>query len=66
MIYSNKVYMAMSSGVCQAQTQIQEQCVLSSNQKCGALGVQTQCVLSLGLERKGVIRLRYKHQVYSD
>jgi hypothetical protein len=30
----------MSSGVCQAQTQIQEQRVLGSNQKCGALGVR--------------------------
>jgi hypothetical protein len=27
----------MSSGVCQAQTQIQEQRVLGSNQKCAAL-----------------------------
>jgi hypothetical protein len=40
MIYSNKVYITMSSGVCQAQTQIQEQRVLGSNQKCGALGVR--------------------------
>jgi hypothetical protein len=38
MIYSNKVYITTSSGVCQAQTQIQEQRVLGSNQKCGALG----------------------------
>jgi hypothetical protein len=37
MIYSNKVYITMSSGVCQAQTQIQEQFVLRSNQKCGVL-----------------------------
>jgi hypothetical protein len=28
----------MSSGVCQAQTQIQEQVVLGSNQKSGVLG----------------------------
>jgi hypothetical protein len=28
----------MSSGVCQAKTQIQEQFVLRSNQKCGVLG----------------------------
>jgi ribosomal protein L37E len=37
MIYSNKVYITKSSGVCQAQTQIQEQCVLGSNEKCAAL-----------------------------
>jgi hypothetical protein len=37
MIYSNKVYITMSSGVCQAQTRIQEQRVLGSNQKCAAL-----------------------------
>jgi hypothetical protein len=40
MIYSNKVYITMCIGVCQAQTQIQEQRVLGSNQKCGALGVR--------------------------
>jgi hypothetical protein len=40
MIYSNKVYITTSSGVCQAQTQIQEQSVLGSNQKCGALEVR--------------------------
>jgi hypothetical protein len=28
----------MSSGVCQAQTWIQEQCVLGNNHKCGVLG----------------------------
>jgi hypothetical protein len=28
----------MSSGVCQAQTRIQEQCVFRSNHKCGVLG----------------------------
>jgi hypothetical protein len=38
-VYSaNKVYITMSSGVCQAQTRIQEQFVLRSNQKCGVLG----------------------------
>jgi hypothetical protein len=37
MIYSNKVYIT-SSGVCQAQTRIQEQRVLGSNQMCDALG----------------------------
>jgi hypothetical protein len=37
-VYSaNKVYITMSSGVCQAQTQIQKQCVLGSNQRCGVL-----------------------------
>jgi hypothetical protein len=30
----------MSSGVCQAQTQIQAQCVLRINHKCGVLGFQ--------------------------
>jgi hypothetical protein len=40
MIYSNKVYITTSGSVCQAQTRIQEQCVLGSNQKCGALGVR--------------------------
>jgi hypothetical protein len=40
MICSNKVYITTSSGVCQAQTRIQEQCVLGSNQKCGALEVR--------------------------
>jgi hypothetical protein len=40
MIYSNMVYITASSGVCQAQTQIQEQRVLGSNQKCGALKVR--------------------------
>jgi hypothetical protein len=38
MIYSNKVYITTSSGVCQAQTRIQEQCVLGSNRKCGWWG----------------------------
>jgi hypothetical protein len=38
MIYSNKVYITTSSGVCQAQTQMQEQRVLGSNQTCAALG----------------------------
>jgi hypothetical protein len=28
----------MSSGVCQAHTRIQKQCVLRSNQKCDVLG----------------------------
>jgi hypothetical protein len=32
------VYITMSSGVCQAQTRIQEQVVLGSNQKSGVLG----------------------------
>jgi hypothetical protein len=40
MIYSNKVYITTSSGVCQAHTRIQEQRVLGSNQKCGALGIR--------------------------
>jgi hypothetical protein len=40
MIYSNKVYITTSSGVCQAQTRIQEQRLLRSNQKCGALRVR--------------------------
>jgi hypothetical protein len=31
------VYITTSSGVCQAQTRIQEQCVLGSNQMCAAL-----------------------------
>jgi hypothetical protein len=38
MIYSNKVYITTSSGVCQAQTRIEEQHVLRSNQTCAALG----------------------------
>jgi hypothetical protein len=38
-VYSaNNVYITMSSGVCQAQTQIQARCVLRINHKCGALG----------------------------
>jgi hypothetical protein len=32
------VYITTSSGVCQAQTRIQEQFVLGSNHKCGVLG----------------------------
>jgi hypothetical protein len=36
-IYSNKVYITMSSVVSQAQTRIQEQRVLRSNQMCDAL-----------------------------
>jgi hypothetical protein len=40
MIYSNKVHITRSSGVCQSQTRIQEQHVLRSNQKCGALRVR--------------------------
>jgi hypothetical protein len=40
-VYSaKKVYITMSSGVCQAQTRIQEQFVLRSNQKCGVLGFE--------------------------
>jgi hypothetical protein len=40
-VYSaNKVYITRSSGVCQAQTQIQAQCVLGINHKCGVLGFQ--------------------------
>jgi hypothetical protein len=38
-VYSaNKVYITTSSGVCQAQTRIQKQFELRSNQKCGVLG----------------------------
>jgi hypothetical protein len=40
-VYSaNKVYITRSSGVCQAQTQIQAQCVLGINHKCGVLRFQ--------------------------
>jgi hypothetical protein len=35
---ANKVYITTSSGVCQAQTRIQEQCVLRFNHKCGVFG----------------------------
>jgi hypothetical protein len=35
---ASKVYITMSCGVCQAQTRIQEQYVLGSNEKCGVLG----------------------------
>jgi hypothetical protein len=40
MIYSHKVHITTSNGVCQAQTRIQEQRVLGSNQKCGSLRVR--------------------------
>jgi hypothetical protein len=40
-VYSaNKVYITTSSGVCQAQTRIQAQCVLGISHKCGVLGFQ--------------------------
>jgi hypothetical protein len=40
-VYSaNKVYITTSSGVCQAQTRIQSQCVLRINHKSGVLGFQ--------------------------
>jgi hypothetical protein len=40
-VYSaNKVYITTSSGVCQAQTQIQAQCVLGISHKCGVLRLQ--------------------------
>jgi hypothetical protein len=35
---ANKVYTTTSSGVCQAQTRIQEQFVLECNQKFGVIG----------------------------
>jgi hypothetical protein len=38
----------MSSGVCQAQTLIQEQCVLESNQKCGVLRFKHNVYSDLG------------------
>jgi hypothetical protein len=47
MIYSNKVYITMSSGVCQAQTQIQEQRVLESNPKCATLRFKYNVYLDL-------------------
>jgi hypothetical protein len=43
MIYSNKVYITTSSGVCQAQTRIQEQRVLGSNQIVVHLESDTMC-----------------------
>jgi hypothetical protein len=40
-VYSaNRVYITTNSGICQAQTQIQAQCVLRINHKCGVLGFQ--------------------------
>jgi hypothetical protein len=40
--------------------------VLHSDSNTMSTRIQAQCVLRLGLERKGVIRLGYKHHVYSD
>jgi hypothetical protein len=71
-VYSaNKVYITTSSGVCQVLTRIQAQCVFRINHMCGVLRFQhnvysyssTMCTR---IGTQGVIRLRYKHQVYSD
>jgi hypothetical protein len=61
---TNKVFITMSSGVCQAHTPIQAQCVLGFNHKYGRLGFKHSVYSEL--EHKGVIRLRYKHNVYLD
>jgi hypothetical protein len=71
-VYSaNKVYITMSSGVCQAHTRIEAQCVLESitsvvhsDSNIMSTRIRAQC--ALGLELKGVIKLGYKHNVYLD